>query len=94
MIGGVLVAIAAGILGYFVIVRQHAFAAHALAHIGFPGATGAVLIGVPVTARPRRVHRRQGRWPSACSASAWPSARSPPARSWPSPPASGCCSTR
>ena len=29
--------------------RQHAFAAHALAHIGFPGATGAVLIGVPVT---------------------------------------------
>lgn len=50
MIGGVLVAIAAGILGYFVIVRQHAFAAHALAHIGFPGATGAVLIGIPVTA--------------------------------------------
>jgi zinc/manganese transport system permease protein len=49
MIGGVLVAVAAGILGYFVIVRQHAFAAHALAHIGFPGATGAVLIGVPVT---------------------------------------------
>jgi zinc/manganese transport system permease protein len=49
MIGGLLVALAAGILGYFVIVRQHAFAAHALAHIGFPGATGAVLIGVPVT---------------------------------------------
>ena len=49
MIGGVLVAVAAGLLGYFVIVRQHAFAAHALAHIGFPGATGAVLIGVPVT---------------------------------------------
>jgi zinc/manganese transport system permease protein len=49
MIGGVLVALAAGLLGYFVIVRQHAFAAHALAHIGFPGATGAVLIGVPVT---------------------------------------------
>ncbi len=50
MIGGVLVALAAGMLGYFVIVRQHAFAAHALAHIGFPGATGAVLIGAPVTA--------------------------------------------
>jgi zinc/manganese transport system permease protein len=49
IIGGILVAVAAGILGYFVIVRQHAFAAHALAHIGFPGATGAVLIGVPVT---------------------------------------------
>ena len=29
--------------------RNSAFAAHALAHIGFPGATGAVLIGLPVT---------------------------------------------
>jgi len=50
IIGGVIVALAAGVLGYFVVVRQHAFAAHALAHIGFPGATGAVLIGIPVTA--------------------------------------------
>jgi zinc/manganese transport system permease protein len=48
--GGVLVAVAAGLLGYFVVIRQNAFAAHALAHIGFPGATGAVLIGAPVTA--------------------------------------------
>ena len=47
-LGGLLVALAAGLLGYFVIVRQHAFAAHALAHIGFPGATGAILVGVPV----------------------------------------------
>ena len=49
LIGGSLVAIAAGLLGYFVITRQNAFAAHALAHIGFPGATGALLVGVPVT---------------------------------------------
>jgi zinc/manganese transport system permease protein len=48
-IGGSLVAIAAGLLGYFVITRQNAFAAHALAHIGFPGATGAILVGAPVT---------------------------------------------
>lgn len=48
-IAGSLVAIAAGLLGYFVVVRQHAFAAHALAHIGFPGATLAVLLGLPVT---------------------------------------------
>jgi len=48
-LGGLLVAVAAGLLGYFVVVRQHAFAAHALAHIGFPGATGAVLLGVSVT---------------------------------------------
>ena len=49
LVGGSLVAVAAGLLGYFVITRQNAFAAHALAHIGFPGATGAILIGVPVT---------------------------------------------
>lgn len=49
LIGGTLVAIAGGLLGYFVITRQNAFAAHALAHIGFPGATGALLVGAPVT---------------------------------------------
>ncbi|MDP9460324.1 MAG: metal ABC transporter permease [Actinomycetota bacterium] len=49
LVGGSLVAVAAGLLGYFVITRQNAFAAHALAHIGFPGATGAILVGVPVT---------------------------------------------
>jgi zinc/manganese transport system permease protein len=48
-IGGTLVALAAGLMGWFVITRQNAFAAHALAHIGFPGATGAILLGVPVT---------------------------------------------
>jgi zinc/manganese transport system permease protein len=49
LIGGSLVALAAGLLGYFVITRGNAFAAHALAHIGFPGATGAILVGAPVT---------------------------------------------
>jgi zinc/manganese transport system permease protein len=49
LIGGSLVAVAAGLLGYFVITRQNAFAAHALAHIGFPGATGAILVGAPIT---------------------------------------------
>src|SRR6478609_5641386 len=49
LIGGTLVALAAGLIGYFIVVRNTAFAAHALAHIGFPGATGAVLLGVPVT---------------------------------------------
>ena len=50
LIGGTLVALAAGLIGYFIIVRNSAFAAHALAHIGFPGATGAVLVGLPVAA--------------------------------------------
>lgn len=49
LIGGTLVALASGLVGYFVVIRRDAFAAHALAHIGFPGATGAVLLGVPVT---------------------------------------------
>jgi zinc/manganese transport system permease protein len=49
LIGGSLVAVAAGLLGYFVLTRNNAFAAHALAHIGFPGATGAILVGAPVT---------------------------------------------
>lgn len=49
-LGGLLVALVAGPLGYFVVVRRQAFAAHALAHIGFPGATGAILLGVPVVA--------------------------------------------
>lgn len=49
LLGGTLVALAAGLIGYFIVVRSSAFAAHALAHIGFPGATGAVLLGLPVT---------------------------------------------
>lgn len=48
LIGGTIVALAAGLIGYFVIVRNTAFAAHALAHIGLPGATGAIIVGLPV----------------------------------------------
>ncbi|MEW5812590.1 MAG: metal ABC transporter permease [Actinomycetota bacterium] len=46
-LGGTIVALAAGLMGYFIVVRNSSFAAHALAHIGLPGATGAVLLGVP-----------------------------------------------
>jgi zinc/manganese transport system permease protein len=49
-VAGSIVALASGLIGYFVMVRGNAFAAHALAHIGFPGATGAVLVGAPITA--------------------------------------------
>jgi zinc/manganese transport system permease protein len=48
-IGGSLVAVASGLIGYFVVLRRDAFAAHALAHIGFPGATFAILVGISVT---------------------------------------------
>ncbi|MEI6047040.1 MAG: metal ABC transporter permease [Chloroflexota bacterium] len=43
---GTIVAILAGCVGYFVIIRRSSFAAHALSHIGFAGATGAVVLGV------------------------------------------------
>jgi zinc/manganese transport system permease protein len=43
---GTAVAVVAGAIGYFVVVRGSAFAAHALSHIGFAGATGAVVVGV------------------------------------------------
>ena len=47
LIGGTIIALAAGLIGYFIVIRRNAFAAHALAHIGLPGATGAVLLGLP-----------------------------------------------
>ena len=43
---GTIVAIVAGIVGYFIVIRRSSFAAHALSHIGFSGAAAAVLIGV------------------------------------------------
>jgi zinc/manganese transport system permease protein len=39
------VALAAGPIGYFVVLRRQAFAAHAIGHVGFAGAAGAVLLG-------------------------------------------------
>jgi zinc/manganese transport system permease protein len=43
---GTVVAIVAGAVGYFLVLRNLAFAGHALSHVGFAGATGAVLLGV------------------------------------------------
>jgi zinc/manganese transport system permease protein len=39
-------AIVAGLIGYFVVLRGSSFAAHAISHIGFAGAAGAVLLGL------------------------------------------------
>jgi zinc/manganese transport system permease protein len=41
---GTVVALVAGAIGYFVVLRSSAFAAHALSHVGFAGATGAVVL--------------------------------------------------
>jgi zinc/manganese transport system permease protein len=43
---GTVVAVVAGVVGYFVVLRRLSFAAHGLAHVGFTGAAGAVAIGV------------------------------------------------
>lgn len=45
---GTIVAITAGLVGWFMVLRRQAFAGHTLALIGFPGAAGAVLVGVSV----------------------------------------------
>lgn len=41
-----IVAVVAGAVGYFLVLRAQTFAGHALAHIAFAGATGAALIGI------------------------------------------------
>jgi zinc/manganese transport system permease protein len=42
-----LVSILAGVTGYFLVLRGQTFAGHALSHVGFAGAAGAALLGVP-----------------------------------------------
>ena len=41
-----IVAILAGLVGFFLVLRGQTFAGHALSHVGFTGATGAVLFGL------------------------------------------------
>ncbi len=43
---GTIVAVVAGVIGYFVVLRRSAFAGHALSHVGFAGAAGAVALGL------------------------------------------------
>ena len=45
-IAGTIAAILAGACSYFVVLRQSAFAAHALSEIGFAGASGGVVYGI------------------------------------------------
>src|SRR5262252_5451877 len=43
--GGIVAAVA-GAIGFFLVLRGQTFAGHALSHVGFTGATGAVLFGL------------------------------------------------
>ncbi|MDF5713225.1 MAG: metal ABC transporter permease [Rhizonema sp. NSF051] len=42
---GMLIALIAGSVGYFMVLRFQSFAGHTLAHVGFAGASGALLFG-------------------------------------------------
>jgi zinc/manganese transport system permease protein len=42
---GTVVAVLAGVVGWYVVLRRETFAAHTLAVVGYPGAAGAVLVG-------------------------------------------------
>jgi zinc/manganese transport system permease protein len=46
-LAGTTAAVLAGIVGYFVVLRGEAFAGHTLSVVGFPGAAGAILLGLP-----------------------------------------------
>ena len=45
---GTIVAVVAGALGWFMVLRRQAFAGHTIALVGFPGAAGATLVGISV----------------------------------------------
>lgn len=47
---GALVALAAGLVGWFMVVRRESFAGHTLSVMAFPGASGALLAGLPAAA--------------------------------------------
>ncbi len=46
LLAGSFVAVMAAVVGYFLVLRGLTFAGHAMSHIGFAGAAGAVLLGV------------------------------------------------
>jgi zinc/manganese transport system permease protein len=47
---GTVVAVMAGVVGWFMVLRRETFAGHTLSVMAFPGATGALLIGLPAAA--------------------------------------------
>jgi zinc/manganese transport system permease protein len=46
---GLVVAVVAGAIGWFMVLRRQSFAGHTLAVVGFPGAAGATWLGLPLT---------------------------------------------
>lgn len=50
MLAGTTVAVLAAVVGWFMVLRQQSFAGHTLSVVGFPGAAGAVWLGVSASA--------------------------------------------
>lgn len=46
---GAIVAVLGGLVGWFMVLRRQSFAGHTLAVVSFPGAAGAILLGVSAT---------------------------------------------
>jgi zinc/manganese transport system permease protein len=46
LLAGTIVAVMAGVVGWFMVLRRQTFAGHSLSVMAFPGATGALLIGM------------------------------------------------
>jgi zinc/manganese transport system permease protein len=46
LLAGTVVAVVAGAIGWFMVLRRQTFAGHTLALVSFPGAAGAILLGV------------------------------------------------
>ncbi len=47
---GTIIAVTAGALGWYMVLRRQSFAGHTLAIVSFPGAAGAILLGVSASA--------------------------------------------
>lgn len=47
---GTIIAVTAGALGWYMVLRRQSFAGHTLAIVSFPGASGAILLGVSASA--------------------------------------------
>jgi len=45
-LAGTIVAVVSGLIGWFMVLRRESFAGHTLAVVGFPGASGATLLGI------------------------------------------------
>ena len=59
---GTIVAVMAGALGWFMVLRRQTFAGHTLSLVGFPGAAGAILLGLSAALGYfALLHRRGGR---------------------------------